>query len=291
MDLMDQNREFDKKRYKEQANIVYISTFIAFFFIIPLFYFSGNTIILAISFFSMAVAVFVFYLNRKERYGLASLIFIATMTIQTTIEIILFGLEPGFGYYYFNMSVLIVYAQWKGWMKLLGVSIEALLFVTLFILYQNRAPITQMSQWLTLTFHTINVIFNVVGVANSSNFYQIIATNAHKKISQLATTDYLTNVPNRTAFGTYLNLMAKQHKKHAEAAGIMMIDIDHFKNINDTYGHVTGDVILKETAKTAVPAKIESIAKKFAGKAVRKNTGLQQENGEIKNAETENTEE
>ncbi len=47
---------------------------------------------------------------------------------------------------------------------------------------------------------------------------------------------------------------------------------------------------LKETAKTAVPAKIESIAKKFAGKAVRKNTGPQQETGEVKNSENENTE-
>jgi hypothetical protein len=39
---------------------------------------------------------------------------------------------------------------------------------------------------------------------------------------------------------------------------------------------------LKETAKNAVPSKIENIAKKFAGKAVRKNVPVQQENEEIK---------
>lgn len=249
MDLINQNKEFDKKRYLNHSNIVYISTFFAFFVVIPLFFFAQSPLILGLTFFSMGIAVLVYYLNQRGYYGLASLLFITFMTIQTTAETFVYGLEPGFVYYYFNMSVLIVYTNWKGWMKFVGISVQALLFLLSFLLVRNQTPLVVMPDWLIITFHTINVILNVIAVANSSNFYQTAASIAFKKLSDLATTDYLTNIPNRTAFGNYLVEIGEKHKKHAHATGIMMIDIDHFKDINDTYGHITGDIVLKNIAR------------------------------------------
>ena len=248
MTLEKQNQNFDNNRYLKQSNIVYISTFFGFFIIIPLFAFTGSLLIIGLSLLSMIVSAIAYFLNKHGRYGLASILFISAITLQSASEIFVFGLEPGFGYYFFNMSVLIVFTNWKGWVKFSSIGLEVAVFITSFLIMRGQVPPVIMAPWLVITFHTLNVVLNTLGVANSTHFYQLIASDAYQKISQLATTDYLTNIPNRTAFGDYLAEVVEHHKKHADATGIMMIDIDHFKNINDTYGHFTGDFVLKSVA-------------------------------------------
>jgi diguanylate cyclase (GGDEF)-like protein len=59
-----------------------------------------------------------------------------------------------------------------------------------------------------------------------------------------ATLDALTNVPNRRAFDRALVRMAQTARTNRQALAIAMIDIDHFKQINDTHGHDIGDRVL-----------------------------------------------
>ena len=74
-----------------------------------------------------------------------------------------------------------------------------------------------------------------------------------KKIAELqARTDPLTGLPNRRAFfevGSYAFQNAKRNKEHLS---LLMLDIDKFKSINDTYGHATGDVVLKQLAEMLI---------------------------------------
>lgn len=73
----------------------------------------------------------------------------------------------------------------------------------------------------------------------------------HDRLQRLAALDPLTGVYNRR-FG-----MARLHEEFSRAVrataplGVMMFDIDHFKKVNDTYGHMTGDRVLMQVAKTA----------------------------------------
>ena len=74
--------------------------------------------------------------------------------------------------------------------------------------------------------------------------------NSYSEVLQYATLDALTNINNRRQLETRL----KQETSHAERQGnplsVLMLDIDYFKNFNDTYGHAVGDLVLKEVANT-----------------------------------------
>jgi diguanylate cyclase (GGDEF)-like protein len=64
----------------------------------------------------------------------------------------------------------------------------------------------------------------------------------------LATKDELTSVLNRRAFTNALEREFKRAHRHGAALSLVLIDIDHFKNVNDCYGHLAGDRILHEMA-------------------------------------------
>lgn len=70
-----------------------------------------------------------------------------------------------------------------------------------------------------------------------------------EEIHQVANFDYLTKMPNRRNFfvnGEHLIRLAHQHKRHLI---VVILDIDNFKSINDTYGHSIGDETLKHVSR------------------------------------------
>lgn len=65
---------------------------------------------------------------------------------------------------------------------------------------------------------------------------------------RLATTDVLTEVPNRRAFDQLLSSTLHEAARAGGLAGLVILDLDGFKRINDGYGHPTGDEVLREVA-------------------------------------------
>lgn len=71
-----------------------------------------------------------------------------------------------------------------------------------------------------------------------------------RKLEEMATTDKLTGVANRQVFDMLFNQAFKYSKRRGGPLSAIMLDLDHFKQVNDTYGHPAGDVVLKATAQT-----------------------------------------
>lgn len=60
--------------------------------------------------------------------------------------------------------------------------------------------------------------------------------------------DPLTGLANRILFSDRLNMAVKRARRSQKIVGVMMLDLDHFKDVNDNWGHATGDALLKEIA-------------------------------------------
>jgi diguanylate cyclase (GGDEF)-like protein len=72
---------------------------------------------------------------------------------------------------------------------------------------------------------------------------------AEERIRHLANYDELTGLPNRSMFHERLHHALAQALRHARPLAILFIDLDRFKNINDTLGHEAGDRVLREVAE------------------------------------------
>jgi len=72
---------------------------------------------------------------------------------------------------------------------------------------------------------------------------------ANQELDRLARLDALTEIPNRFAFLEIAPREMERAKRYQRALSLVMIDLDHFKAINDQYGHQAGDAVLKQTAK------------------------------------------
>lgn len=62
----------------------------------------------------------------------------------------------------------------------------------------------------------------------------------------MAVTDDLTGLYNRRYFDRHLNILLSKAQEQDRNLAVMILDIDHFKSVNDTYGHDVGDMVLKE---------------------------------------------
>jgi diguanylate cyclase len=65
-------------------------------------------------------------------------------------------------------------------------------------------------------------------------------------------TDPLTQVPNRKAFDEYLARTVEMYKAFGQPMSLLIVDVDHFKEVNDTLGHMTGDELLRKIANALV---------------------------------------
>jgi len=80
-------------------------------------------------------------------------------------------------------------------------------------------------------------------------------TERHELISKLETlarTDALTGLPNRRAFFERAEVEIHRSERHAAPLSLIAIDIDHFKKINDRYGHDGGDQVLRAFARSVI---------------------------------------
>ena len=73
--------------------------------------------------------------------------------------------------------------------------------------------------------------------------------DSHEKLRTLAELDSLTGLANRYMFEGRLNAALPLAKREGNSLALLMLDLDKFKNINDTLGHVIGDLLLVEVAK------------------------------------------
>lgn len=101
--------------------------------------------------------------------------------------------------------------------------------------------------------------FIIANMLEFSAFWllEFVRQQAHKtlllnldRMSHYAYTDTLTGLGNRRDFQNHLNWVQAQAKRTGGNFSVALADLDHFKRVNDTYGHQVGDLVLKHCAET-----------------------------------------
>src|SRR6185295_16864672 len=92
---------------------------------------------------------------------------------------------------------------------------------------------------------TAGEIYRIAGIAEDITERKL----AEERLMHLAHYDVLTSLPNRVLFYDRLRQVLAQAKRNQWTVGVMLIDVDRFKNVNDTLGHAVGDQLLQQVAE------------------------------------------
>jgi diguanylate cyclase (GGDEF)-like protein len=77
----------------------------------------------------------------------------------------------------------------------------------------------------------------------------ILLREAKEQLEKTSVTDHLTQIYNRSKLDEVLFSEANRSNRFQHSFGVILLDVDHFKSVNDTYGHQMGDIVLQEFAE------------------------------------------
>jgi diguanylate cyclase (GGDEF)-like protein len=93
-----------------------------------------------------------------------------------------------------------------------------------------------------------------------------IEANYHEEIYKMSILDGLTGAHNKRYFLEFMEREMARARRHASSLSLMMFDIDHFKKVNDTHGHLAGDAVLKEMGRRLKPeVRREDLLARYGG--------------------------
>lgn len=89
---------------------------------------------------------------------------------------------------------------------------------------------------------------------------------ANVRLERLAHRDPLTGLPNRRSLTDTLHAEVRRHRRSGQALTLALADVDHFKRVNDTHGHATGDAVLRAVAQALVGGcRVTDLVGRFGG--------------------------
>jgi len=236
-------------RFKKQTVIIFLSTLIPW--ITMFIYLSGIiTWPLDINPFSFTIMAIILYIGVKKQY-LIDIVPIARDLVFENIYDAAFVLDNNGLIIDYNRSAENILSNQE---SIIGKNIKD-------VLNELSSSINDNQDLQIVTETTINErIYNIqniplTSIKNKSMGYIFLLRDITEyrmmaeKLQKLAITDELTGIYNRRKFNEVALMGLNRAKRNKTPLSIIIIDIDHFKIVNDTYGHTTGDDVLKTIAK------------------------------------------
>lgn len=194
----------------------------------------------------------VFWLNRRRRYLVATgtLVFAAMLADYAPMHI-------AFGTYFAHHHYFILYAvvpiailparHWK-LIAFMFVANSAL-FIWFSLQGMPAAPdILDIDDSIVTLFRTLLTFMVILTLAIFYWAYDLFAGRSERELQKLSMTDSLTQLPNRRYFEQAFHQEVARASRSVEAISIVFMDIDRFKDVNDTYGHNVGDAVICHVA-------------------------------------------
>ncbi len=203
-------------------------------------------------------------LGRKELQKTVFLTVLAEILLHSSLATIMLGFDWGFMLYTISLVPLIFYMCFTLSGTRMRLRIAIPLSVIVFIVYyvtlvvsNNIDPIyiDPVYSFVPRAVYYYNTILAfaycfVISILFSIEvkYMKVTLENENLSLEQDAKYDPLTKLYNRRSFNEYLRNAVEAAEKGERDVSLIMLDIDDFKRVNDTYGHNQGDIVLKEVA-------------------------------------------
>ncbi len=133
----------------------------------------------------------------------------------------------------------IIKVEWKRW----SVKVACTLIIGIFTHYYLLKNVADV--------RLIILLYSIVMILAGFIEYLLLdyvstSNELYRRYKKDSTKDFLTGLINTRQFDSVINAAFDQVQQNNETLSCLMIDIDHFKKVNDTYGHAIGDLVLKE---------------------------------------------
>ena len=217
---------------------------VAFFF---LFYVLGSPLLAWVNVISVSMYILAYQALARRRNRLAIALIWTEVIVHATLGTLLIGWGSGFHYYLLMfIPALFLSMPLRGALVAL-VSLWAF-YVTLDVVMWTVEPLQPISRDALLAVHLFNLSVVFAMFSYLSFFYLKIVSSAQRKLRHMAATDPLTGLFNRRHMLDLAEKELARFQRSRHPIGLLLLDIDHFKFINDSHGHEVGDKVLVEVA-------------------------------------------
>jgi diguanylate cyclase (GGDEF)-like protein len=192
------------------------------------------------------------------RYLASICITIAALLLHQTVVKLVGGNLPTYIFFY---PAVIIAALFAGFRAGLLATAMAVIFADYWIIPPKGFAISSLPDAIGLAIFSFNgVLISVIAElyrrarTKAANYAAELTLRDSRKreeeiINQMAYHDSLTGLPNRKLFSDRLGIALAHAQRNQNKVVVAMIDLDNFKKINDTLGHIGGDLFLKATAE------------------------------------------
>jgi diguanylate cyclase (GGDEF)-like protein len=211
----------------------------------PLFWLSGYPVLALFNVLSVAIWVGAWLLNRRQHSTLAMWLVTAEVMAHAALAVTLLGWNSGFQFYLIPLVPFVMFNDRAGKKTVIGASIVVL---AAFLLLHALAPSgTTLGAGLAL-FRYVNLVVPLCMLGLLSYYFRLASESVEQKMTEMAQTDPLTGLFNRRQMSLRLQEEVARYKRTGTDFSVIIADIDHFKSINDSYGHDVGDRVLGRVA-------------------------------------------
>ena len=189
-------------------------------------------------------------LLRRRRNTWAVFLIVSEIVLHATVAVLAIGWESGFHYYLVLVPPVIMFSPTRSRPRQLAFAVSiCALYLGLDAFARNTSPLDQITpevqNWLR--YFNVSVTFALL-IFLAESYYRLVKRAQHQ-LHQAATTDPLTSLYNRRRITEIYQYERVQRKRECTPLSFVLCDIDHFKRINDQWGHDGGDQVLLAVAK------------------------------------------
>ena len=199
----------------------------------------------------IAELLFCYFLTAKGHY-IASRIFFGLIFMIQFLYLTLFVFEKTSGIHLFYISIApisFLLFDFNNRFQRYTIYSFSLISILLFYFCQSFPDILSFPP-LEEFHYRVSAISLIVALFITSWIFSKEMNKATKQLNVLATTDGLSGILNRRSFFIHGTRIINQSAVSKKSFALILLDLDHFKKINDTYGHPAGDKVIQEFANT-----------------------------------------